>query len=64
MTRRGSRTSRSPSSARREEGLIGELDVEDMLLTFVDGPVPLELFSFPDGDLRPAADGNLRAVPA
>jgi catechol 2,3-dioxygenase-like lactoylglutathione lyase family enzyme len=46
------------------EDLIGELDVGDMLITFVEGPVPLELFSFSDGDLRPAADGNLRAVPA
>jgi catechol 2,3-dioxygenase-like lactoylglutathione lyase family enzyme len=46
------------------DGVIGELDVDDMLITFVDGPVPLELFSFPDGNLLPAADGNLRAVPA
>jgi predicted enzyme related to lactoylglutathione lyase len=46
------------------EGVVGELDVDDMLITFVDGPVPLELFSFRDGELLPAADGNLRAVPA
>jgi catechol 2,3-dioxygenase-like lactoylglutathione lyase family enzyme len=44
------------------DGVIGELDVDDMLLTFVDGPVPLELFSFPGGgELLPRADGNLRA---
>lgn len=47
-----------------EEDVIGELDVEDMTITFVDGPVPLELFSFPDGKVLPAADGNLRAVRA
>ena len=47
-----------------QENLIGELDLDDMLLTFVAGPVPLELFSFPDGELLPAADGNLRAVHA
>ncbi len=44
------------------EGLIGELDVDDMLISFAAGPVPLELFSFPDGELLPRADGNLRAV--
>lgn len=47
-----------------EDGVIGELDVDDMLLTFVDGPVPLELFSFPDGKVLPPADGNLKAVQA
>jgi catechol 2,3-dioxygenase-like lactoylglutathione lyase family enzyme len=47
------------------EDLIGELDVDDMLITFVDGPMPLELFSFPaGGGLLPRADGNLRAVAA
>jgi catechol 2,3-dioxygenase-like lactoylglutathione lyase family enzyme len=46
------------------EGLIGELDVGDMLISFVDGPVPLELFSFPDGRLLPKANGNLKAVQA
>jgi catechol 2,3-dioxygenase-like lactoylglutathione lyase family enzyme len=43
-------------------GLVGELDVDDMVLSFVTGPVPLELFSFPDGELLPEANGNLRAV--
>jgi predicted enzyme related to lactoylglutathione lyase len=44
------------------DGVIGELDDGDMLLTFVAGPVPLELFSFPGGgELLPRADGNLRA---
>jgi catechol 2,3-dioxygenase-like lactoylglutathione lyase family enzyme len=48
-----------------QEELIGELDVDDMLLSFVAGPVPLECFSFPGGgELLPRADGNLRAVPA
>jgi predicted enzyme related to lactoylglutathione lyase len=45
-------------------GLVGELDVDDMLLSFIAGPVPLELFSFPDGRVLPEADGNLRAVRA
>ena len=31
---------------------------------FVAGPVPLELFSFPDGRLLPGANGNLKAVQA
>ena len=49
-----------------EDRLIGQLFLEDdgMLITFVDGPVPLELFSFPDAEPLPAADGNLKAVPA
>ena len=47
-----------------EDDVIGELDVDDMTITFVDGPVPLELFSFPDGQLLRAADGNLKAVRA
>ena len=46
-SRRGSRTSRSRSSGRREDGVIGELDVDDMLITFVAGPVPLELLQLP-----------------
>ena len=54
-SRRCSPTSRSPSSGLPQDGVIGELDVDDMLITFVDGPVPLELFSFPgDGELLPA----------
>ena len=44
------------------DGLVGELDLDDMLLSFIAGPVPLELFSFPDGRVLPKADGNLRAV--
>jgi predicted enzyme related to lactoylglutathione lyase len=48
----------------QQDGVIGELDVEDMLITFVDGPVPLELFSFPDGELLPTENGNLKAVQA
>ena len=49
-----------------EEDLIGTLLIEDegLLATFVAGPVTLEFFSFTDGDLLPAADGNLRAVQA
>ena len=47
-----------------QDGVIGELDVDDMLITFVDGPVPLELFSFPDGELLPTENGNLKAVQA
>jgi catechol 2,3-dioxygenase-like lactoylglutathione lyase family enzyme len=45
---------------------VGELFLEEdgMVITFVDGPLPLELFSFPDGGVLPAADGNLRAVVA
>ena len=46
------------------DGLVGELDVGDMLISFVTGPVPLELFSFPDGRLLPEANGNLKAVQA
>jgi predicted enzyme related to lactoylglutathione lyase len=55
-------TVRRPS----EDNLIGQLFLEDdgMLITFLAGPVPLELFSFPDGEVLPAADGNLRAVRA
>ena len=47
-----------------QDGVIGELDVDGMLITFVDGPVPLELFSFPDGELLPTENGNLKAVQA
>jgi len=48
------------------DGVIGELDIDekDMLITFVAGPVPLELMSFADGELLPEANGNLRGVPA
>jgi catechol 2,3-dioxygenase-like lactoylglutathione lyase family enzyme len=46
------------------EGLVGELDLEDegLLLSFVAGPVPIEYFSYADGELLPAADGNLKAL--
>jgi len=47
-----------------QDGVIGELEVDDMLITFVDGPVPLELFSFADGELLPSENGNLKAVQA
>jgi catechol 2,3-dioxygenase-like lactoylglutathione lyase family enzyme len=37
------------------DDVIGQLFLEDdgMTITFVDGPLPLELFSFPDGDTLP-----------
>jgi catechol 2,3-dioxygenase-like lactoylglutathione lyase family enzyme len=39
---------------------VGELFLEEdgMVITFVDGPLPLELFSFPDGDVLPAANSR------
>jgi predicted enzyme related to lactoylglutathione lyase len=46
------------------QGLVGELEVGETLISFVDGPVPLELFSFADGELLPEANGNLKAVQA
>ena len=45
-----------------QENVIGELDLDNALLSFVPGPVPLELFSYADGELLAPADGNLRAV--
>jgi catechol 2,3-dioxygenase-like lactoylglutathione lyase family enzyme len=49
-----------------EEDVIGELMIEDegLVATFVAAPVPLEFFSFPDGELLPEAEGNLKAVSA
>jgi catechol 2,3-dioxygenase-like lactoylglutathione lyase family enzyme len=49
--------------------VIGQLflDGDGMVITFLDGLVPLELFSFPDGDVLPdpgSAELGLRAVPA
>jgi catechol 2,3-dioxygenase-like lactoylglutathione lyase family enzyme len=49
--------------------VVGRLFLDDdgMVITFLDGPVPLELFSFPDGDVLPdpgTAELGLRAVAA
>jgi catechol 2,3-dioxygenase-like lactoylglutathione lyase family enzyme len=47
--------------------VVGQLFLDDdgMVITFLDGPVPLELFSFPDGDVLPdpgIGEVGLRAV--
>jgi catechol 2,3-dioxygenase-like lactoylglutathione lyase family enzyme len=52
-----------------EDDVIGQLFLEDdaMTITFVDGPVPLELFSFPDGGTLPEPEPGelgLKAVRA
>jgi catechol 2,3-dioxygenase-like lactoylglutathione lyase family enzyme len=49
--------------------VVGQLFLDDdgMVITFLDGPLPLELFSFPDGETLPEPDTGelgLRAVPA
>jgi len=49
--------------------VVGQLflDGDGMLITFLDGPLPLELFSFPDGAVLPdpgPGELGLRAVPA
>jgi catechol 2,3-dioxygenase-like lactoylglutathione lyase family enzyme len=49
--------------------VVGQLFLDDdgMVITFRDGPLPLELFSFPDGELLPdpgSAGLGLRAVGA
>jgi catechol 2,3-dioxygenase-like lactoylglutathione lyase family enzyme len=51
-----------------QDAVIGQLFLEDdgMTITFVDGPLPLELFSFPDGETLPEpepGDLGLRVVP-
>jgi catechol 2,3-dioxygenase-like lactoylglutathione lyase family enzyme len=49
--------------------VIGQLFLDDdgMVITFLDGPLPLELFSYPDGEVLPdpgAGELGIRAVPA
>ena len=51
------------------DDVIGQLFLKDdgMTITFVDRPLPLELFSFPDGETLPEPDPGelgLRALPA
>jgi catechol 2,3-dioxygenase-like lactoylglutathione lyase family enzyme len=51
-----------------QDAVIGQLFLEDdgMVITFLDGPLPLELFSFPDGETLPEPEPGelgLRAVP-